>query len=669
MKNKNKKGGLFLFGILLTAGFFGFGEIASAEITDVVINEILINGTNGEEFIELYNTGTDDIYLDTWYWTYYSSSRGWNNPYRKKQFPIGAKIKGHSFYTIITKSDDFSLTNDQWNLSYSSYQYSNSSGSIAIFPNNTFVEENCVDFISWGSVDSVGAGSEFEPPIAGKSWEKIEPDEEVWKESYTDNGTPGIENFSGDDTAPPPPPPVVYSDQILINEILPKPDSENISNNAEFVELYNQGGTPEKLDGWFLKDRVGKTCDLSGKTIGAEDFLILKNNSLEKCTLALNDTSGEFLGLYNPQDVEPVFSLSYSDSAKKGLSYNFNGTSWKWSKFLTPGEENIFNNLPIISAKKQNTIYVNVYAEFSATGTDADKDTLKYAWEFGDGHGSSLQKTRHKYEKAGNYVATLKVTDGSEDVLTTYNIEVVEFPKFKVKIVSILPNPGGKDTGKEYITLKNETKKKIDLKDWSIATGWKKLINHPIREKFEIKPGKTKKLTNKYASITLNNTQSKIELRNPAGKSIDKIKYKKKDGIPENALYEKVKKKWKWIIAPVENIVKNIITPTSEIIPENTAPAITASAEEIQANLGKYSEDPSWQKKKENGIILANYNSRIKIPEFQGRVLGASTIRENSSAYNFTSPAIPEEHWAVKFFNVAWTIFNISINKFLYSFS
>ncbi len=49
--------------------------------------------------------------------------------------------------------------------------------------------------------------------------------------------------------------------------------------------------------------------------------------------------------------------------------------------------------------------------QFSANGTDPDNDALTYAWDFGDGGRSLVQNPSHTYTTAGNYTATVTVTD------------------------------------------------------------------------------------------------------------------------------------------------------------------------------------------------------------------------------------------------------------------
>ncbi|MEO5368132.1 MAG: PKD domain-containing protein, partial [Magnetococcus sp. WYHC-3] len=49
---------------------------------------------------------------------------------------------------------------------------------------------------------------------------------------------------------------------------------------------------------------------------------------------------------------------------------------------------------------------------FTATGADVDGDTLTYAWTFGDSGTSTAQNPSHVYASAGNYTATVTVSDG-----------------------------------------------------------------------------------------------------------------------------------------------------------------------------------------------------------------------------------------------------------------
>lgn len=579
------------------------GDDKEIEYSDQIrINELLPNPSGNEdvdEFIELYNFNSEPIDLEKWQ----LKDKG------GKTYTFPKKIIGVKEYLPIYSLD-------------TKISLNNSGGEdVSLLNPNSEV----VSYINYTDANREDYSYSFEK-------------DDAWQ--WTSFPTPGKENKF--DKIPEP---KIYSDQIIINELFPAPLKD--SGLSEFVELFNGGDKDENLDGWLLKDRAGKKCDLSEETIESGGFLMVKGNKAKNCTLALNDTQGEVLGLYDPKD-NLVSSASYDGSAKKGKSYSFDGETWRWSQYLTPDEDNLFNNLPIVSSKKENEIYVGVYAQFSAKASDKDKEKLKFTWDFGDGHKSYLQNTRHKYAKTGSYVATLKVSDGNEDVFKTFKIKVVKFPKIKLRIKEIMPNPKGLDTkeGSEYLVVKNESDKKINLKGWSIATGSKNLANHPITKDFKLKKGESKKLTRKYSKFSLVNTKGKIEIRYPNGKVAYTLKYEK-DKIAEDEIYKKVDGKWAWIRPQIDAILALTATEIVQANPEETI--IQQDIEVRPEDLGKQTLDES---KIKNRIVLASYGAHLSLPDdlsSQPRVLGASTIQNDSDYFSFGRPYAPEPHWAVKF--------------------
>ncbi len=251
---------------------------------------------------------------------------------------------------------------------------------------------------------------------------------------------------------------------------------------------------------------------------------------------------------------EIVYDGSLGAKENKTIEKDEDGI-WKESNipYGTPGrknfteddefkEEEIVKEAPKFSIKKDDKIYKNIYANFVVELEDKNQ---KVTWNFGDGHKSYLQKTRHKYAETGTYQANLTLR-GENKLVENFVVEVGKFGESKIKIVSVKANPKGRDD-KETITLKNNSKKKINLENWSIATGWKKLSNHPIKKKLVLKSGEEKEITKKYSAFTLNNKQTKIELRYPDGTVVSKIKYSKKEGIEDDEIYEKGKKGWQWV--------------------------------------------------------------------------------------------------------------------------
>ncbi|MCX6765378.1 MAG: lamin tail domain-containing protein [Candidatus Moranbacteria bacterium] len=643
MKNKNTKVNLFLFSILLTAGFFGFSQpILAKNFNQLIISEVLI-GTNSanEEFIELFNPTDDDINLQTLPLKLHIVNSAGTDTNKTLSFKNSIIEAGN--YYLISSVDYYEKYKQETTIGtvYSASLVSN--GAVYISTSAT-KNVDVIDLICWGN--SQKCSYNLSNPIKNYSIERME-NSYNWQESYDPGGTPGKKASK----------PKVYTEKISINEIYPHPNDPLTQD--EFVELYNSSDKLEKLTNWRIEDRAGKKCDLSGKEISGNGFLLIgKGNT--NCELALNDTSGEILKLYNPQDKIPVSSVEYKGSAKEGVSYNFDGASWRWSRFLTPGEENKFNQLPDSKSKNDKKIYVGVYAEFSAKAKDKDKDKLKYTWDFGDGHKSYKKETKHKYEKAGKYKVTLKIFDGSEEKIETFKIKVKKFPRDKVKIKSICPNPVGNDSKNEWVSVKNYSDDEINLKSWSIATGSKKLYNHWIKDDFSISPGEERIITRKYVSFALNNEKGKVELRYPDGKKAYQVKYDK-DGkkAEENEVYKKMESGWQWIKSP-----KNIKTEEQENVETETQENEVIEEEDFEEFMDGQSEDLSGEEKQNE---LFNYGTNIKLASYvqgnQGRVLGAKTVRSEENIYTFTSPILEEEHYAVKFFKNLGTEINFFINK------
>ncbi len=453
--------------------------------------------------------------------------------------------------------------------------------------------------------------------------------------------TPGEENIFRKD----------YPRGVYINEILPSPKENG---EDEFIELYNSSDGNIDLADWELRDSSKTGCYIFPKNTSIESlsFLTVYRKDYK---FALNDSGDETVYLFDP-NADEASKVSYSD-AGEDVSYNFDGENWRWSRFLTPGEENQFNNLPESKTKNDKNIYVGVWADFSANAKDLDKDNLKYTWDFGDGHKSYKKNTRHKYEKAGKYTVVLKIFDGSEDKIETFNIEVKEFPRPKIKIVSVVPNPQGADNKLEYLTIKNNSKKKVDLKGWSVATGAKTLYNHPITDNLMISPGKTAKITRKISKFNLNNKKSKIELRYPDGEVAAKVKYNKKGGVENDEVYEKTGNGWDWVApeqieipVPATQILQVNATENKDLVPQETITEITENATgQTPTDSLENTEETSNSKSFENSSPDQN----------QSIVLGTSTEKDNHPA----TQAV-KKHWYVK----ALENINLAINKIIYWF-
>ena len=69
----------------------------------------------------------------------------------------------------------------------------------------------------------------------------------------------------------------------------------------------------------------------------------------------------------------------------------------------------------------------NTSVAFTATGADADGDTLTYAWDFGDGQTSDVAEPAHIYDAPGTYTAKVTVSDGKGGTAeTTLSVTVTQ---------------------------------------------------------------------------------------------------------------------------------------------------------------------------------------------------------------------------------------------------
>lgn len=139
----------------------------------------------------------------------------------------------------------------------------------------------------------------------------------------------------------------VYSDAIIINELVPNPATDETKN--EWIELYNTSDEVVDLTGWHLKDLAGSTHDFSilfdingGHIIAPRGFAVFYRT---KTGITLNnDTDG--VALIQPDGhilgQTPLF-------AKSGSGWSWARTSaghWSWTEKTTPLKANIIYLTP-----------------------------------------------------------------------------------------------------------------------------------------------------------------------------------------------------------------------------------------------------------------------------------------------------------------------------------
>lgn len=148
-------------------------------VDHLIISEVQLADN---EFVELYNPTDENINMcpdeeNCWYFSYFSSRKDWNEPYRNWQFPERTNIAASTHYLI----GIFNYPDVDWEIltqegkPYSTGQINNNAGSVAIFscdPKDTEENPKTVEEAMTCKVDALGWGEtvvkEGEPadPIA-----------------------------------------------------------------------------------------------------------------------------------------------------------------------------------------------------------------------------------------------------------------------------------------------------------------------------------------------------------------------------------------------------------------------------------------------------------------------------------------------------------------------
>ena len=625
---KNIKISLIIFILVLTTTVFCFWKNSLAEENHLIINELLPNPNESSEkkaeFIELYNPTSAVIDLTDYYF-----SGKTEKATEEKKFPLSGIIETKEYKAFY---DTITLYNEKNTIKLLRFKVKN------VFDS----ADDVIDTITYPD-PSTKENYSYSLILNSNDWlwtSPTTPDKENGDHENDEDNNPNEEKN-------------IYAGKIKINEILPAPKTKNAG--KEFVEIINISDKPINLSGMHIEDEKKHKVAFPEKLLAPQEFFVLEGN------FELNNTSPDsaILVAKDTTKENPLDTVSYG-KPKYDYAYAFDGVVWQWTSKITKGEKNQFDELLAGKIKKDKKIYANVYANFEVI---TDNKAHKFTWNFGDGHKSYLKKTRHKYEKSGVYNATLKITGAGKENLLNFTVKVIKFKKTKLQIIALVPNPAGYDSKNEWLEIFNGTKKKINLKNWSVATGWKNLYNHPITKNFILKAGETKKLTHNFSAFTLGNKQARIELRYPDGKVADKIKYdRKNDSILEEELYQKEGKDWNWIL-PQKNTeteppnIKIDLKETAQNPPQVNPQNETEKLKDLTlSTLGEYTKNPAWQEKQEKQITLLFVGSNISptklLSQNQGQVLGISSIKISH-----------EEIPRLKSFDQFWKKINTQLNK------
>ncbi|NTW14148.1 MAG: PKD domain-containing protein [Candidatus Moranbacteria bacterium] len=543
-------------------------------IGTIVINELFpYPDTGEEEWIEIRNTASEEISLEGWRVKDASSGVGY-------VFPTGTTLNPNGFLILGGEISKIALNN------------SGHESVTLLFPDG-----------------SVADTYSYEKTEAGTSYARSDTDIFL----LTHVPSPGKPNvFDSEPTAFPTPPVGV----IRISELFPNPRQKGEGN--EWIELENTGTDPVSLVGWTLRSGSGKftwteKIAPENREIPPGGFLVLQR-SLTKIAMRNSDATVVLLA---PDGTTIMDSVIYTYTTE-GASFGFFETGrFRWSKTLTPGSANVFGKEP---ATKKSSIpkkgYVNVLVPFSAIGNGKN---IRFVWDFGDGHRSYLPTTSHRFVKSGTYRGSLTLRDGIEEIVKPFTITIGKYPRRDLHITEIFPNPAGKDTGNEWIRLKNDDAKAINLTGWSIATATEKtrLVNHAILSDRSVGPGQDIILTRADSRFTLPNERAVIELRSPDGKTTQTLTYFRDGGVQNNAIFtEYGESLWAWSVPAPEDV---IIVP---MIENNGAKETSVTPYE-----SGMSTEPNSDRLSFNEFITIGTPYEAPFPDSAPLVLGVSDER------------------------------------------
>ena len=527
-----------LFALSVGGVFFVIPKVEAKESSwNVFIHTVQTAGTTtSEDFVEIYNS--EDCALDLSDWKLRKRTASGSES--------SVKVFGDTS-SVLPPGETFLWANPT--NSFADTIRAAEKSTATLTDNNSLAlidaDDTLIDSLSWGTVDKPFRSNE--PNIRNP-----DTNEMIVRSSKTD--TPTIErtvlpngkafdhtfaDFCG-----------VSKDRandarVVLSEILANPTGDE--STREFIELENRSERQVDLSGWKLRDasKTGKYTFPSESAIAPRAFLTLfrsnfvfaLNNSAE--TVTLEDATGA-----------TADSVSWNKT-REDISLARDESRWRNTKFLTPDKANRFGNDPSAKTSVPKTGFAKIPIDFTASIKDKDRDKTTVVWDFGDGHKSYKKDTVHTFAKTGRYTVKLTYTDGVVDKTKTFHINIKKYSAPKVRIVSLMPNPQGTDTGREYLLIQNKSKKEVDLKGWIIATKskftTKRFVNHKITESLIIKPGASVRLTREHAAFILCNTRQYLELRDPQGKTVQHIHYKLDKSAPNDAEFFKIPDHpWEW---------------------------------------------------------------------------------------------------------------------------
>jgi len=297
--------------IWLILGTVFAGEARGADVDDntgktgVVINEFVADpaeaDTNDNHWLELYNSGFDDVDLSGWSLLGGTTSSGsLGDP-----FPDGVHIVAGG-YLVVGGALAFENMTPDVVLSFQLGNASSADGIMLVDP-DLIVHDVVVygttinETDEWPQCDGMGTATKHDlapKPGSGEAIGRVPDGEDTDDCSFDFSSLPFPTPWTANDQEGD----CLGADDIKINEFYPNPDSEKTAadDGAEWIELYNAGDEAVDVAGWVLQwgtsSYSGNAVLPEGTTIGAGDFLVLGGELVTEADIIVSESDDITIG-------------------------------------------------------------------------------------------------------------------------------------------------------------------------------------------------------------------------------------------------------------------------------------------------------------------------------------------------------------------------------------
>ncbi|OGB85039.1 hypothetical protein A2994_00280 [candidate division Kazan bacterium RIFCSPLOWO2_01_FULL_48_13] len=379
-----------------------------------------------------------------------------------------------------------------------------------------------------------------------------------------------------------------YSNNIIINEIYPKPST---GSNDEFIELYNTGEAAINLKGWQLDDQSpGGSAPYTitdNQIISPRGYLSFIKTVTH---LSLND-GGDSARLLQPNGT--LISQATYSTAIAGQSYAWLNDRWQWTLRVTKNAKNILElteeeDEDSAVAEEQLSSEENpsgIELELSVSQVDASAVTLE--WQLDElgyideveifislkagerGELSRVAPARHREAEVIELKPNTKywfTITGDYNAYTAVSNQVAATTKSgtpaqklnnsgaagQIIITELLPNPGGGDS--EWIEIFNPTDQPVIITGWQLMDKSKRRYTFTALDFIGIQADDEEMgdiIIEPGQYLLLDQDMTGIHLNNSGGEEIYLMD--SEDNIIDTAAYHSsAKRDYAYILAPNE---------------------------------------------------------------------------------------------------------------------